>query len=175
MAVVQKAYWGLPWWDHKLVLLTFFVRGGTGFQRGETYFVDGNRESRWLMRHLPVFEIHCTRTGLLKYSEIDMRVMREGAPKDSVRMMGYTVRRTPDKEWHEAPGASVGISGPAGDTVATSDQQGLYDISGLPPGRYVVHGVDPKAGANWAHPVCIWDGREALKPGDIRECGVTVP
>jgi hypothetical protein len=28
VAWVHKNYWGLPWWDHKVVLLTFFVRGG---------------------------------------------------------------------------------------------------------------------------------------------------
>jgi hypothetical protein len=31
LGLVQKHYWGLPWWDHKIVLLTFFVRGGSGF------------------------------------------------------------------------------------------------------------------------------------------------
>jgi len=175
LAVVDKTYWGLPWWDHKIVLLTFFVRGGTGFERGESLFVDGNRQTRRLTRHLPIFEIHCTRTAPLGNSEIDMRVMREGTRKDSVRIMGYTLRRTSDREWHEVPGASVGISGPAGETVVTSDQQGLYDISGLPPGRYIVHGVDPKAGPGWAHPICIWEGRDTLKSGDVRECGVTVP
>jgi len=66
-------------------LVVFFVRGATGFNREETYFVGGNRHSRRLTRHLPIFEAQCTRTGLLKYSEIDMRVMREGAPKNGVR------------------------------------------------------------------------------------------
>ena len=62
LAVVEKTFWGLPWWDRKIVLLTFFVRGGSGFERGETYFVEGNRQSRRLTRLLPIFEIHCTRT-----------------------------------------------------------------------------------------------------------------
>jgi hypothetical protein len=40
----RKPFGGLPWWDRKIVLLTFFERGGNGFERGETYFVEGNRE-----------------------------------------------------------------------------------------------------------------------------------
>ena len=112
----------------KIVVLTFFVRGGSGFERGEVYFVDGNASSRGLTQFLPFFETHCTRTGALKYSEVDLRALRDGAPKNSVRIMGYTSRRKSTGEWKEVPGTSVGISGPAGETVVTSDQQGLYDI-----------------------------------------------
>jgi hypothetical protein len=175
MAVVQKTYWGLPWWDRKLVLVTFFVRGGTGFERGETYFVDGNRESRWLTRRLPIFEIHCTRTVALKYAEIDLRALSDGPPKNSVRIMGYTYRRTSSNEWKELPSAKVGISGPAGEIFVTSDTWGFYDISGLPPGAYDVHGTDPQAGPYWAHPICYWEGSQYLKVGDIRECDVYAP
>jgi hypothetical protein len=175
MAVVQKTYWGLPWWDRKLVLLTFFVGGGTGFERGETYFVDGNRESRWLTRRLPIFEIHCTRTVALKYAEIDLRALSDGPPKNSVRIMGYTYRRTSSNEWKELPSAKVGISGPAGEIFVTSDTRGFYDISGLPPGAYDVHGTDPQAGPYWAHPICYWEGSQYLKVGDIRECDVYAP
>jgi hypothetical protein len=175
LASVQKTYWGLPWWDHRIVLLTFFVRGGNGFEKGGTYFVDGNRSSRRLSQFLPFFEVHCTRTGALKYSEIDLRALREGPPKNSVRIMGYTFRRTSTNGWEDVPRVRIGITGPSGETVASSDEQGLYDVSGLPPGSYLVHGMDPKAGPYWAHPICIWDGSQSLKSGDIRECGVTVP
>jgi hypothetical protein len=92
MAVVQKTYWGLPWWDRKLVLLTFFVGGGTGFERGETYFVDGNRESRWLTRRLPIFEIHCTRTVALKYAEIDLRALSDG-PHHGIYLPSHILKR----------------------------------------------------------------------------------
>jgi hypothetical protein len=175
VALVQESYWGLPWWDHKIVLLTFFVRGGSGFERGETYFVDGHRWSRKLTKFLPIFETQCTRTRALKDSEIDLRALREGVPKNSVRIMGYTLQGTSAEGWKKAPGVTFGISGPTGETVVTSDQQGLYDISGLPPGTYFVHRTDPKAGPYWAHPICIWEDRQFLKAGDIRECGVSVP
>jgi hypothetical protein len=175
LALVQKSYWGLPWWDHRIVLLTFFVRSGSGFERGESYFVDGNRWSRGLAQYLPIFETHCTRTGALKDSEIDLRVLREGASKNSVRIMGYTVRRMSTNEWKKVPGVTFGISGPTGETTVTSDQQGFYDIAGLPPGMYFVHRTDPKAVPYGAHPICVWENQQYLKAGDVRECGVTVP
>ena len=175
IAVVEKTYWGLPWWDRKFVLLTFFVRGGNGFERGETYFVEGNRESRWLTRRLPIFEIHCTRTVALKYAQIDLLAISDGPPKNSVRIMGYTYRRKASNDWKEQPDTKVGIRGPAGEVVVTSDSQGFYDVGGLPPGWYDVHGMDPQAGPYWAHPVCHWDGSQSLKVGDIRECDVYAP
>src|SRR3989442_12486009 len=107
-------------------------------------------------------------------SEVELRALRDGAPKNSVRIMGYTFRRTSTSGWKDVPGTSVGISGPAGEIIVTSDQRGLYDISGLPPGWYSVHGMDPKEGPYWAHAICTWDGSQSLKSGDIRECGVTV-
>ena len=167
--MVQKTFWGLPWWDRKIVLLTFFVRGGKGFKRGETYFVEGNRESRRLTRPLPIFEVHCTRTAGLKYAEIDLRALRDGPPKNSVRIMGYTYRRTSVNESTESPSTKVGIRGPAGETTITSDSRGFYDIGGLPPGAYDVHGMDPQAGPYWAHPVCYWTGSQSLKTGDVVE------
>ncbi|HXA76840.1 MAG TPA: hypothetical protein VNV41_06865 [Candidatus Acidoferrales bacterium] len=49
--------------------------------------------------------------------------------------------------------------------------QSMVDASGT----YFVHRTDPKAVPYWAHPICIWEDRQFLKAGDIRECGVTVP
>jgi hypothetical protein len=175
LAVVEKTFWGLPWWDRKIALLTFFARGGKGFRRGETYFVEGREQSRRLPRFLPIFEIHCTRTAALREAEIDLRALKDGPPKNGVRIMGYTYRRTSANEWKEVPSAKVGINGPAGETVVTTDPHGLYDINGLPPGAYDVHGMDPKAGPYWAHPICFWEGSQSLKVGDVRECNVKVP
>lgn len=175
LALVEKTFWGLPWWDRKIVPLTFFVRGGKGFKRGETYFVEGNRQSRRMTRLLPIFEVHCTRTAALKYAEVDLRALRDGPPKNGIRIIGYTYRRTSTNEWKEASSTNVGISGPAGETVVTSDPQGLYDISGLPPGPYDVHGMDPTVGPYWTHPICHWVGSQSLKTGDVRECIVYAP
>lgn len=62
--------------------------------------------------------------------------------------------------------------GPCGEVLATSNQQGMYDVTGLAPGSYFVHGTDVKAGLYWAHPISVW---KSLESGDIRECEVTVP
>ena len=112
---------------------------------------------------------------VLKDSEIDLRALREGAPTNSVRIMGYTLRRTSTHEWTKVPGVTFGISGPTGETTVTSDRQGFYDVSGLPPGTYFVHGTDLKARPYWAHPICIWEHQQYLAAGDIRDCPVTVP
>jgi hypothetical protein len=175
LAFVEKTLWGLPWWDRKIVLLTFFVRGGQGFKRGETYFVEGNRQSRRLTRLLPIFEVHCTRTAALKYAEVDLRVLKDGPPKNGVRIIGYTYRHTSANEWKEVPGTKVGIDGPAGETIVTSDPQGIYDVNGLPAGAYDVHGMAAETGPHWAHPICYWMGSQSLKAGDARECNVFVP
>lgn len=169
LAVVQKSYWGLPWWDRKIVLLTSFRGRSIRPEGGETYFVDGWRWTRPLTRLLPIFEVQCTRTGPLRYADIDLRAMRDGAPKNGVRILGYTARRTSNSTWETVPGQMVGISGPSGETPAISDEQGIYDVSGLPPGSYIVHGTNPGE-----LPECIWEGRQSLASGDIRECGIDV-
>jgi hypothetical protein len=150
------------------------VRGGKGFRGRETYFIEGHRQSSRLTRLLPIFEVHCTRTAALKYAEVDLRVLRDGPPKNGVRITGYTYRRTSANEWKEVPNTQVGISGPSGETIVTSDSKGLFDISGLPPGAYDVHWMAPKAGP-YPHPTCYWMGSQSLKTGDVRECNVYVP
>jgi hypothetical protein len=118
LAVIQKSI-GAPWWDHKIVMLPFFLQGGTGLGRGETHFVDRNRWSRRLTQFLPIFEIYCTRTKALEYSEIDLRTLREGPPKNGVRIMGYTFRPGSSSGWTGVPVTNVGVTGPAAETVAT--------------------------------------------------------
>lgn len=103
IGVGRKDLLGITLGDRKIVLLTFFVRGGKGFKPGETYFVEGNRQSRRMTRLLPIFEVHCTRTAALKYAEVDLRALRDGPP------IGYTYRRTSTNEWKEAPSTKVGI------------------------------------------------------------------
>jgi len=75
---VQKRFWGLPWWSPHWVLLTNYA-----FWEGETYFVDGRRDTRLLNRFLPIVEAgHCTRTGPLAESAIEMRLL-QAAPGTS--------------------------------------------------------------------------------------------
>jgi hypothetical protein len=48
-----------------------------------------------------------------------------------------------------SPGITVLIKGPAGNTVAVTDGDGVYDVSGLPFGQYTVE-LSTK---DW-HPAC---------------------
>jgi hypothetical protein len=136
---------------------------------------EGIRESRRLTRLLPIFEVHCTRTGALKYAEVDLRALRDGPPKNGIRITGYTYRRISANVWKDVPNTQVGISGPSGETVVTSDPNGLFDIGGLPPGAYDVHRIARKTGPYSALPICSWEGFQSLKAGDVRECDVYIP
>jgi hypothetical protein len=133
---VQQHFWGLPWWNRRIVL----VRGG--FMKGnKTYFVDGERAEGLLTRLVPVVEFrHCgSRTTLLNDAVVDLRMLHDGPPKDGVRIIGRALRFSPQLHRREpAPGAKVLVTGPLGILAVTTDAQGVYDVSGLPPGEYSV-------------------------------------
>ena len=168
LAVVQKSYWGLPWWDHKIVVLTFFVRGGSGFEWGAVYFVDGKPRRRGLTQFLPFFETHCTRTGALKYSEVDLRALRDGAPKNSVRHHGIHLsaevhRRMEGSAWNECWNLWSRRQ-----TVVTSDQQGC--MKWLRIDSWIVFrswDQEPQGayGSSWAHGISIGMGLNPSNQG----------
>lgn len=86
---------------------------------------------------------------------ISLRVLQDGPPKSGVRIIGqvfesYFAASSP------ARGVNVRIAGPNGDVVLATDDQGIYDITGLPPGHYSV-GVGSRE--------AIWTGE--LKTGEI--------
>lgn len=175
LASVQKHFWGLPWWDHKFVIILMSARGGgVEAHHGEIDFVDGRRLPGSLTRFLPIYETFCTRTGPLADSEVDLRVLRDGPPHEAVRILGRTVRLTgnyPDYRWVTAPSLKVVIRGPAGTTAAESDAHGVYDVNGLPPGSYEV-GPETPVGAlpNWKDAECHF---RQVQSGEIRDCWVT--
>jgi hypothetical protein len=131
LASVEHQYWGLPWWSSTLV----FLADGR-FEEGREYFVDGDRSS--LVSHLvPLVHIGtCTRSAPLKSAQIDLRILRDGPPKSGVRIVGRVVRQALGQSTEPAPGIKVQITGPLGPMFVMSDEQGVYDASGLPPGRY---------------------------------------
>src|SRR5262249_6541478 len=58
VAVVEDHYWGLPWWNRKVV----FFRP-VPFWKGKTLFIDGRRDDGLLSRFIPVLHFPCdTRT-----------------------------------------------------------------------------------------------------------------
>ena len=174
-ASVQKQFWGLPWWDKKLVILLMSDRGGgVPPPHGEVDFVDGRRLPGSLTRFLPIYETFCTRTGPLADSEIDLRVLRDGPPQNGVRILGQTVRVTgtyPSYRWETLTAATVEIRGETGTIAVHSDEHGIYDVKGLPPGYYKV-ARQPAAGTlpSWRDTVCRWK----VADGDIRDCTVPI-
>ncbi|HZS26558.1 MAG TPA: hypothetical protein VFB76_04965 [Candidatus Angelobacter sp.] len=46
--IVEKQFWGLPWWDKKVILIALPLHDGG------IYFVDGTRMQGLLTQFLPV-------------------------------------------------------------------------------------------------------------------------
>lgn len=176
LAIVKTQFWGLPWWDRKIVILTSMQRGGTDFfQNGQEYFVEGRRRLGLLTRFLPIFSTFCTRTAALDDAAIDLRILQEGAPRDGIRIIGRTIRLDSNFNQEPVAAAKVVIVGPAGRIIATSDRNGVYDLSGLPPGDYKVGVESDNEQISWEHPECGLEGwRRPFRSGDIRDCTVTV-
>jgi len=165
--VVQKHFWGLPWWDRKIVLLAGVVRNG------ETYFVDGSRMRGLLTQFLPVVEIGpCNRSRAVKYAAVDLRLLQDGPPNNGIRIIGQVTHRFNKGVSDEAPGIEVAITGPAGTTTVTSDQHGIYDLSGLPPGRYAIaaNAETKRLGSNR----CYLRADRDLEAGDVWGCSLLV-
>lgn len=142
IAVVQERFWGLSSWNPRLVLLTNFI-----YWQGETYFIDGDRQNGLLTRALPIIEagIGCSRSRPIQDAMIDLRVLHESQPAAGGRLLGYVRKPEPFRGGIERPlghqafaGARIRMDGPAGTREITADQQGIYELSGLPEGDYTL-------------------------------------
>ena len=170
--MVQHEYWGLLGWNHKIILLTNYIQKDDFFNREDLFFIEGRRCSGGLVQYLPMYEVYCTRTNRLKDAEIDLRLLHDGPPRDGVRLLGNTYQFFPRTQtWTVAPGRKVLIDGPSVQTVATSDEHGIYDISGLVPGTYYVQPFDAGADGH-RHISCEF---KSLQTGTVRACDVVVP
>ena len=160
----QLVGWHLP----RLALLT------DGFFRsGDNYFVDGRRSKGLFTRFLPIVAIGiCNRTALISDSGIPLRLIRSGFPKKDVRIVGRvdrlldkTLRKFYERsEFRPIQGALVAITGPSGTTIASTDQDGIYDVAGLSPGRYSVH-LQSQIGLQNVIALSNWQCD--LKPGEV--------
>ena len=157
LAHVEHKYWGLPWWSSALV----FLADG-GFEKGNEYFVDGDRSS--LVSHfVPLVHIGtCTRFGPLERADIDLRVLQDGPPRSGVRIIGRVVRQPLGNSSEVAQGIKIEITGPAGLLFVVSDEHGVYDASGLPPGHYSLS-TGP-AEPDWMTSIPL---QRDLKAGDV--------
>jgi hypothetical protein len=171
VAIVQNRFWGLPWWNTKIVLLTQRL-----FEEGEPYFINGQRRGGLLTLGLPIVELgDCGRLAPLSSAEVDLRVLRDGAPKNGVRIIGRAMRRTQTPNYGEetAPGINVIITGPAGSVTATTDEHGIYDVTGLPPGRYSIR--TDSYSENWrGYPSCGLPENPTLASGDVWGCTIVI-
>jgi hypothetical protein len=163
VALVEHHYWGLPWWSRRLVLLHFG-------RPKDVIFVDGRRADGLLTHFLPVVERRCGRTNFFKDAEVDLRVLNDGPPKNGVRVIGRVSRWIPGTNFDYAPvsGLEVVVAGTAGTFTAITDQHGIYDISGLPPGRYSVsaEAANGKGLDSYRCPM----RSEDLRSGDVWGC-----
>ncbi len=160
-AIVQEQFWGLPFWDHKIVLVALPL------QAEEPVFIDGTRMHGLLTQFLPVVEvIPCNRSRLLKDAKVDLRVLRDGPPRKGVRIIGRVLHY----DGKDAPSTRVAISGPGGTTEVMTDQDGIYDLSGMPPGQYAItaNAKPKRVGRNR----CAY--REDAKSGEVWGCSLQI-
>ena len=139
IARVQDRFWGLPSMAPHFVFLTDGL-----FWEGETYFIDGRRAQGFLTRHLPIVEARpCGRSGPLVDTTLELRVLREEPPASGTRIVGFVRKHelfvgglTPPAAHTSIAGAKISVTGPSGITVVTTDQEGIYEVNGLPPDNY---------------------------------------
>lgn len=132
---VHRRFWGWPAWAPDFVILRDLFKKT---EKGDEYFVDARRSSGLLTHFLPIIEIYpCCHTQSLDRATADIRALQDGPPKSGVRIIGrvYTDMYVTSEP---ARGVNVLIAGPGGRMSTTTDQEGVYDLSGLPAGHYSV-------------------------------------
>jgi hypothetical protein len=173
VAVVQEQFWGVPW--HSKVV--FLKAPG---KRGVQYFVDGRLDNGLLTRNiLPVIDTKCTGSELLQDAKVELRLLRGSPHWDGVRIIGRVLKLRGEQPGNPPlPGVRVIITGPAGITIAVTDQGGIYDVSGLASGRYSVRAdvveAFPAPGYSLCREHYEYPGA-GLRPGDVWGCTLRVP
>jgi hypothetical protein len=131
---VEQRFGGLSRWNRRYVVLTQGV-----FESGQEYFFSGNTRDGRLTGFLIVEVELCRLQALLKDAEAELRILRDGPPKSGARIIGrVTHYLMTDYRTEVMPGINVVITGPTGSITTTTDELGIYDVSGVPPGRYSI-------------------------------------
>lgn len=137
----SDSIWSIP----KIVILRDFFRPT---DVGQQFFIEGKRSFSPFARFLPVVErVECGHSRRISRALVQLRTLRDGPPRSGVRIIGAVFRSREDIK--PSPGTTVLIKGPAGNTVAVTDGDGVYDVAGLPFGRYTV-----ELSTKYWHPAC---------------------
>jgi len=145
IARVEQRFGGLPAWPSNLILLRGYFKPA---DKDERYFVEGRRSGAAITRFLPVIEpVACGRTAHLEGATVALRCLRDGLPRSGGRLIGMVHRGVRESN-EPAAGVKVRITGPAGSSISVTDAQGIYNVTGLPPGQYTI-----ELGAPDWHPV----------------------
>jgi hypothetical protein len=134
IAIVKESFWGMPVGGSKFLLIANWGIGHNELN-GRTYFIDGRRAIGLLTRYLPIIDIsHCSRTNPVDRAGLDLLILRKGPPQKGVRIVG----QINNKFNMPQPGAKVVITGPMGSVDATTDGEGIFDLTEMPAGPYSV-------------------------------------
>lgn len=166
VGVVQERFWDLA---HNVPFVFLKAPG----KPGDIYFVDGRLSSglltRWL---LPVINMYCSRSELIPDAAVDLRVLRGGVPKPGVRLIGKVEKRGNHRE--VVPGVKVIITGAQGTIVTQTDDLGIYDVTGLPPGHYAIR-ADVYSDALRRYPSCPnYEAVQHLESGEVWGCTLRI-
>lgn len=135
IARVEQRFGSLPAWPSNLLLLRGFFRPA---DRYEHYLVEGRRSGAAITRFLPVIEpTGCGHTARLEDATVALRCLRDGLPRSGGRLIGMVHKGVRESE-KPAAEVKVRITGPAGSSISVTDAQGIYDVTGLPPGYYTI-------------------------------------
>jgi len=134
VARIEERFSRLPWENANIVILRGLFKPA---YKTSSYFIEGRPNRRALLSLIPVVEpVECGRSGLAGEAAVALRMVRDGLPNSGSRLIGRVVS---DRTWRlPVPGVQVSIEGPAGTIVAVTDQEGVYDAPGIPPGHYVL-------------------------------------
>jgi hypothetical protein len=126
----------VPWSVSDFVILRDFFRPTDKFER---FFIEGVRSQGVFDRFLPIVErAECGHSRRLNDAVVELRVLEDGPPPFGVRIIGRVLFGDRSKPGTPSPGTEILIKGPAGRKLVVTDVQGIYDVTGLPPGRYSV-------------------------------------
>ena len=162
IAAVKERFWGLPGGARRVLIAHWGI--GHNELDGKTYLIDGRRANGLVTRLFPIVDVsHCSRSAPIDRAALDLRILREGPNQNGVHIVGQVV----DKNNKPRPGTQIVITGPEGNIGATTDQQGIFDTTGLPPGQYSVRVEGCNESQNTPHNRCSDRRGSDLKSGDV--------